>query len=150
VQLAVRDRVAVDVSDCRGPALGAGDEGDEAVPGERCGGGEPFAGHVRPDERGGDLREQRRLASRAAAGVRAGGRARIGDRAGARRSARKGGPQPEHASLAGQMPACSGLSDTSPEEWRERQNQGRRGEDCGGDCVGLPEAEPVGRQASDR
>lgn len=46
----------------------------------------------------------------------------------------------------GQMPACSGLSDTSPEEWRERQNQGRRGEDCGGDCVGLPEVEPVGRQ----
>ena len=50
----------------------------------------------------------------------------------------------------GQMPACSGLSDTSPAERRERQNQGRRGEDRGGDCVGLPEAEPVGRQASDR
>jgi hypothetical protein len=43
-----------------------------------------------------------------------------------------------------------GLRDTSPAEWRERQNQGRRGEDRGGDCVGLPEAEPVGRQASDR
>ena len=44
------------------------------------------------------------------------------------------------------MPACSGLSDTSPAERRERQNQGRRGEDRGGDWVGLPEAEPVGRK----
>jgi len=44
------------------------------------------------------------------------------------------------------MPACSGLSDTSPAEWRERGNQGRRA----GDCVALLEAEPVGRQASDR
>jgi hypothetical protein len=33
-----------------------------------------------------------------------------------------------------------GLRDTSPAEWRERQDQGRRGEDRGGDCVGLPEA----------
>ena len=48
------------------------------------------------------------------------------------------------------MPACSRSSDTSPAEWRERQNQRRRGEDRSGDCVGLSEAEPVGRQASDR
>ena len=33
-----------------------------------------------------------------------------------------------------------GLRDTSPAEWRERQDQGRRGEDRGGDRVGLPEA----------
>jgi hypothetical protein len=38
-ELAVRYRLAVDISDRRGPALRAGDEGEEAVPGERRGGG---------------------------------------------------------------------------------------------------------------
>jgi hypothetical protein len=47
------------------------------------------------------------------------------------------------------MPACSGSSDTSPAEWRERQNQGAVVRIAAAN-VGLPEAEPVGRQASDR
>ena len=48
MELAVRYRLAVDVSDRRGPALRAGNKGEEAVLGERCGGDEPLAGRV-PD-----------------------------------------------------------------------------------------------------